>query len=74
MSRPRISDAKRKLWKRHPMLRMGVHITPEIRAAYDRGDLFTTQLLILARLRRELDGPRTVARFRRGRKVLCAAS
>lgn len=72
MSRPRISDCRRRLWKRHPMLRMGVTITPAIRAAYDRGDILAMQQMILLRLEREMGGPQTVARQRGRRKVLAA--
>lgn len=78
MSRPRISDYKRRLWKKFPMLRPGVSFRPDqmraIYAAYGGGDTLQAQQLILKGLRSELDGPRTVARMRNGRKVLKAVA
>jgi hypothetical protein len=74
--KPRISDYRRRLWKRHPMLRPGVSFRPDqMQAIYDAiagGDTYQAQQLILKGLRSEFDGPRTVARQRGRRKILVA--
>ena len=76
MSRPRISDHKRRLWKRHPMLRPGVSFSPDqMRVFYTifgGGDTIRAQQFMLKGLRSKLDGPRTVARQRGRRKILVA--
>jgi hypothetical protein len=78
MSKPRISDYTRRLWKRYPMARAGITSPTReqvaIRACLESGDTAGAQRIILARLRREIDGPRTVAAMRGGRKVLRAVA
>lgn len=77
MSRPRISDYKRRLWKKHPMLSPGVSFTPlqrrAIQAMIENDELWLAQHTILGWLRLAFEGPRTVARQRGRRKILRAA-
>lgn len=60
--------------RKRRMIIPGIRETPAIRAAFERGDILGTQRLILAHLQREIDGPRTVATMRNGRKVLKAVT
>jgi hypothetical protein len=71
-----ISKAKRRRWNAHPLTRPGIASSRReqfaIREALDAGDRVAAQRIILSRLRTEIDGPRTVAVMRNGRKVLQA--
>lgn len=60
------------MMRRKQRITSGIHATPVIRAAHERGDALAAQRLILDHLKREIDGTRTVAVMRGGRKVLRA--
>jgi hypothetical protein len=77
MSRPRISDYRRRMQRGFPLARVGIPFNQTerrtIEAMVAAGDSLGAQRAILAKLSRAFDGPRTVARQRGGRKVLRAA-
>lgn len=78
MTRPRISNYRRRLWKANPLARLGIPYSQAeqdiICALLTAGHVAQAQQRILDHIKREIDGPRTVRRRRGGRFVLQAVT
>ena len=67
-------EIKMPAWGRKPRTIARKREQTAIRVALDAGDVAGAQRIILARLKKEMEGPRTIARMRNGRKVLKAVA